>query len=234
MLPLSVTPTLAPDEADDTAICARKSLAGTSRREYRPETSPPAARDRRGRLRCDGPGTGWGSCGGRSSSSRFHLRWMRASLVVLALLALIVAPGTRFAAATGPESDLAHVRGLRRLAQTTSGGGVEYLQRAKLTATDGAQYDYFGLSVSIDGDTMVIGAYGDDDKGDGSGAAYVFRRNTPGDLASGWTQVEKLTANDGTNGPHFGNSVSIDGDTCLLYTSPSPRDLSTSRMPSSA
>ena len=138
MLPLSVTPTLAPDEADDTTISARKSLAGTSRRECRPETSPPAAHDRRGRLRRDGPGTGWGSCSGRSSSSRLHSRWRRASLVVLALLVLVVAPGTIFAVAAGPESDVAPVRGLRRLAQTTSGGGVEYLQRAKLTASDGA------------------------------------------------------------------------------------------------
>ena len=216
MLPLSVTPTLAPDEADDTAICARKSLAGTSRREYRPETSPPAAHDRRGRLRCDGPGTGWGSCGGRSSSSRFHSRWTRASLVVLALLALIVAPGTRFAAATGPESDLAPVRGLRRLAQTTSGGGVEFRQRAKLTATDGAAGDLFGGSVSIDGDTMVIGAYKDDDKGLNSGSAYVFTRDTTGGITSGWTQVAKLTADDGAAGDYFGRSVSIDGDTVVI------------------
>ena len=89
----------------------------------------------------------------------------------------------------------------------------------KLTANDGAEGDLFGGSVAIDGDTVVIGAYGDDDKGDGSGAAYVFRRNTPGDLASGWTQVEKPTANDGTNGPHFGNSVSIDGDTMVIGAS---------------
>ena len=216
MLPLSVTPTLAPDEADDTAICARKSLAGTSRREYRPETSPPAARDRRGRLRCDGPGTGWGSCGGRSSSSRFHLRWTRASLVVRALLALVVAPGTRFAAATGPGSDLAPVRGLRRLAQTTNVGGVEYRQRAKLNASDRAAGDYFGRSVSIDGDTVVIGAHADDDDGTDSGSAYVFTRDTAGDLASGWTEVAKLTADDGAGGDWFGISVSIDGDTVVI------------------
>ena len=53
------------------------------------------------------------------------------------------------------------------------------------------------MSVSIDGDTMVIGAHGDDDKGTDSGSAYVFTRDTAGDLASGWTQVAKLTADDG-------------------------------------
>ena len=94
---------------------------------------------------------------------------------------------------------------------------AEYLQRAKLTAGDGAEYDLFGTSVSIDGDTMVIGAYGDDDDGTSSGSAYVFTRNTAGDLASGWTQVDKLTA--GTNGAatdSFGISVSIDGDTMVI------------------
>ena len=55
----------------------------------------------------------------------------------------------------------------------------------------------FGNSVSIDGDTMVIGAHQDDDKGTNSGSAYVYTRDTPGDLASGWTQVAKLTADDG-------------------------------------
>jgi phage baseplate assembly protein gpV len=94
---------------------------------------------------------------------------------------------------------------------------AEYLQRAKLTAGDGAEWDLFGTSVSIDGDTMVIGAYGDDDDGTSSGSAYVFTRNTAGDLASGWTQVDKLTA--GTNGAatgSFGISVSIDGDTIVI------------------
>jgi hypothetical protein len=125
------------------------------------------------------------------------LHWTRASLVVLALLALVVAPGTIFAAAAVPDSDLVPVRGFRRLTQTTNDGGVEYLQRAKLTADDGAATDHFGVSVSIDGDTMVIAAHSDDDKGDNSGSAYVYTRDTAGDLASNWTQVAKLTAGDG-------------------------------------
>ena len=218
MKPVSVTPTLAPREADDTAICARASCAGPSGYEHRSAASPPAARDGRGRLRRDGPGAGLGSCSGRSSSWRLHLRWTRASLVVLALLALVVAPGTLFAVATDPDSDLAPVRGLRRLAQTTSDGGVEYLQRAKLTATDGAAGDSFGASVSIDGDTMVVGAYEDDDpvKGTNSGSAYVFTRDTAGNLASNWTQFVKLTAGDGAAGDKFGESVSIDGNTMVI------------------
>ena len=74
----------------------------------------------------------------------------------------------------------------------------------------------FGYSVSIDGDTVVIGASGDDDEESNSGSAYVFTRDTAGDLASGWTEVAKLTADDGAASDEFGYSVSIDGDTMVI------------------
>ena len=89
---------------------------------------------------------------------------------------MIVAPGTL---AAEPDSDLTPIRGLRRLTQTS----VEYLQRAKLTASDGADNDVFGYSVSIDGDTIVIGSVYDDDKESNSGSAHVYTRDTAGDLA---------------------------------------------------
>ena len=91
-----------------------------------------------------------------------------------------------------------------------------WTQVAKLTADDGAAYDEFGWSVSIDGDTVVIGANKDRDKGINSGSAYVFTRATASDLASGWTQVAKLTADDGAADDYFGSSVSIDGDTVVI------------------
>ena len=147
------------------------------------------------------------------------MHWTRASLVVLALLALVVAPGTIFAVAAAPDSDLVPVRGFRRLTQTTNDGGVEYLQRAKLTPDDPPQdpdwpeWTKFGNSASIDGDTMVIGAWGE---GASRGSAYVFTRDTAGNLASNWTQVAKLTADDGGSQDRFGYSVSIDGDTMVI------------------
>ena len=56
-------------------------------------------------------------------------------------------------------------------------------------------------SVSIDGDTMVIGAWtGTTTREYKSGSAYVFTRDTAGELASNWTQVDKLTAGDGAAG----------------------------------
>ena len=67
------------------------------------------------------------------------------------------------------------------------------LEQAKLTASDGAAVDWFGISVAIAGDTIVVGAYGDDtDNGTNSGSAYVFTRT-----GTTWTEQAKLTASDG-------------------------------------
>ena len=49
----------------------------------------------------------------------------------------------------------------------------------KLTASDGAQSDYFGYSISIDGDTAVIGAYWGDGISTDSGSAYIFPLSQP-------------------------------------------------------
>ena len=84
-------------------------------------------------------------------------------------------------------------------------------EQQKLTASDGAAYGYFGYSVSIDGDTAVIGAYGDVDNGVYSGSAYVYVRSN-----GVWSEQQKLTASDGAAGDNFGTSVSIDGDTAVI------------------
>ena len=68
---------------------------------------------------------------------------------------------------------------------------------------------------SIDGDTVVIGAWADE-TGTDSGSAYVFTRDTAGDLTSGWTQVAKLTAGDGAEDDFFGAGVSISGNTVVV------------------
>ncbi len=81
----------------------------------------------------------------------------------------------------------------------------------KLLASDGAMGDAFSYSLSISGDTAVIGAYGDDDLGEKSGAAYVFRFD-----GSAWIEEAKLTASDGVAGDEFGASVSISGDTAVI------------------
>ena len=80
--------------------------------------------------------------------------------------------------------------------------------QTKITASDGAANDNFGLSVALDGTTALIGAGGDDDKGSNSGSAYLV------DTATG-TQT-KLTASDGAAFDEFGISVALDGSTALI------------------
>ena len=88
-------------------------------------------------------------------------------------------------------------------------------QAAKLTASDGQDGDYFGYSVAVDGDTVVVGAYRHDIDGkSNAGAAYVFTKPTD----RFWDdRIEvKLAASDGTGFDYFGHSVAVDGKTVLI------------------
>ena len=89
--------------------------------------------------------------------------------------------------------------------------GTTWQQQVKLTASDGATDDRFGRSVALVGETAVIGAMFQDDKGDNSGSAYVFTRS-----GSTWSQQAKLTAADGAAGDVFGWSVALSGDTAVI------------------
>jgi len=85
--------------------------------------------------------------------------------------------------------------------------GTTWSQQQKLTASDGAADDHFGTSVSISGDTVVVGAHWDDSK---KGSAYVFVRS-----GTTWSQEQKLTSGSVVAG-QFGISVSISGDTAVV------------------
>ena len=100
-------------------------------------------------------------------------------------------------------------------ARNTAGA---WSQVAKLTALDSVPNDKFGYSVAAHGDTIVVGAPQDDDKGDNSGAAYVFTKPATN---GGWadstgTEPAKFTASDGALDDEFGHSVAVDGDTVVV------------------
>ena len=78
----------------------------------------------------------------------------------------------------------------------------------KLLADDGAAWDNFGVSVSINGNTAIVGASGDNNY---AGAAYIFEFN-----GSIWTQVQKLTASNGIADDAFGYAVSISGNKAII------------------
>ncbi|HEV2826313.1 MAG TPA: FG-GAP repeat protein [Pyrinomonadaceae bacterium] len=87
--------------------------------------------------------------------------------------------------------------------KTTSGWQLQQ----KLTAPDSSSYSFFGTSVAIDGDRIVVGAYGDQNAGIYAGAAYVFVR-----AGSQWTPEQKLTGSENSFADSFGISVAIKGD----------------------
>ncbi len=90
--------------------------------------------------------------------------------------------------------------------------GAAWTQQAKLTASDAAANDRFAFSVSLSGDTALIGAYRDNDNGSDSGSAYVFTRT-----GAAWTQQAKLIATDeGIQDDEFGYSVSVSGPIAVV------------------
>ncbi|KAH8063475.1 hypothetical protein JL722_2646 [Aureococcus anophagefferens] len=91
----------------------------------------------------------------------------------------------------------------------TTNDGASWTETAKLVASDAAALDYFGGSVAVSGDLVVVGAFGNDDAGDWSGSAYVFRTTNDG---ASWTQTAKLVASDAAESDAFGYSVAVSGD----------------------
>ncbi len=102
-------------------------------------------------------------------------------------------------------------------------GGI-WSQQAYLKASNTGAFDYFGHSVAISGDTVVIGAReeasnatgvnGDqsDNSADKSGAAYVFTRS-----GGTWSQQAYLKASNTGAGDYFSLfSVAISGDTVVV------------------
>jgi len=85
--------------------------------------------------------------------------------------------------------------------------GTELL---KLSAGDGASNDRFGHAVGISGNTVVVGAWSDDDNGVDSGSAYLF------DVTTGQQIGSKILAFDGAGSDEFGATVAISGNTVVV------------------
>ncbi|TLM66688.1 MAG: tandem-95 repeat protein, partial [Actinobacteria bacterium] len=87
---------------------------------------------------------------------------------------------------------------------------VNWTERTKLTAPDRAANDYFGSAVALSDGVAFVGAYGDDDKGSGSGSVYQFAGS-----GAVWTQAAKLTAADGAADDNFGRAVAASRGTLI-------------------
>ena len=89
--------------------------------------------------------------------------------------------------------------------------GSTWNEAAILSASDKQNYYYFGNSVSIYNDTVVVGAPNADPGGTYYGEAYVFQNS-----GSSWNQMPILTASDKAAGAYFGTSVSVYNDTAVI------------------
>lgn len=92
------------------------------------------------------------------------------------------------------------------------GGSNIWIEEQKLLAADGKSLDYFGHSVAIDNDIIVVGAYKSELDYADQGAAYIFRYNSDGSQT--WEEEQKLSTSD--NNKLFGNSVSVSGKTVAI------------------
>ncbi|MFK7844138.1 MAG: choice-of-anchor D domain-containing protein, partial [Rhodothermales bacterium] len=78
----------------------------------------------------------------------------------------------------------------------------------KLLPSTGADFDYFGEAVAIDGDYAIVGSWLDDNaNGKDAGTARIFHR-----VGAAWQEQAILLPSDGEAGDQFGISVTINGD----------------------
>ncbi|MCC7387312.1 MAG: FG-GAP repeat protein [Phycisphaerales bacterium] len=125
------------------------------------------------------------------------------------------APATRFGESVAISGDTV-IAGAPAHDFNGSRSGAAYLfdamtgdEIARLLPGDGASADAFGISVALSGSFVVVGAFGDDDNGNGAGCAYVFDARTG-------KEIRKLLPADGSTGDAFGISAAIDSSITVI------------------
>lgn len=88
--------------------------------------------------------------------------------------------------------------------------GASWSLQQTITASDRADYDAFGMSVAVLGETLIVGA---SEKNSNTGAAYVFTKSSP---TASWTEQQKLTASDAGASDRFGSSVMVYEDVAVI------------------
>ena len=79
---------------------------------------------------------------------------------------------------------------------------------------DGAPGDYFGTSLSINDQFLLVGANRKNLAGEASGAAYLFRRDEGG--PDHWGLAGRFQPDDPAAQDKFGFSLALSGDTLLV------------------
>lgn len=175
-------------------------------------------------------GGGDGSDGGEGGSG--EATWQE----IATLLANDRAADDEFGTAVAVSGDTVVVGAHREDDGSTRDTGAAYVfvrgsdgswtQQAKLTADGEAALDaLFGQSVGISGDSIIVGAPGEDDEvadpdRSNAGAAYVFVR----DSGATWSRQARLTADTTEAGAEFGRAVAIHADIAIVGAPLEDRD----------
>ena len=89
-------------------------------------------------------------------------------------------------------------------------GSDNWVEEIKLIASDAEPNDFFGYSVSVSGETVVIGSIKSDGSSQNSGSLYIYSH------AEGSWQETKIYSGTGQDGDYFGAAVDIDGVTIVV------------------
>lgn len=120
------------------------------------------------------------------------------------------------------DNDLNKNQGSAYIFEKDIGGNNLWGERIKLMPNDGEEFDYFGYSVSVNMDNVIIGSPGNNYPycnrinilHNNSGAAYIFNRNNGG--SNLWGQVRKITPIVNNGDMYFGNSVDISNNFAVV------------------
>ncbi|HSG69825.1 MAG TPA: FG-GAP repeat protein, partial [Planctomycetaceae bacterium] len=145
-------------------------------------------------------------------------RFSSALLITLATT-LSIATSAR-SASMAPQNDSAiprlsvdqlHPPDTRGFASTRKGASSIWFERQQLFPAWGSDSHQFGISVSISGDRMAVGAPYDNSVGDETGAVYLFEFD-----GLQWTFADKLIGLDAAPFRQFGRAVDISGERLVV------------------
>jgi len=123
-------------------------------------------------------------------------------------------PNAQFGESVSLLADVLVVAAVNEANQGGSGAGsayvfvrndtVPWIQAAKLLASDADVVDSFGSSVALSGDMVLVGARNDDDAGNNSGSAYLFRGLSD---CNGNDTIDLCDITDGTSDDDNGDGI---------------------------
>jgi hypothetical protein len=148
-----------------------------------------------------GPGA-WGEVARLTASTASNVQIFGAAVAVSDEQVIVGVPG---------DSGAALYAGAIIFFERDEGGPGAWGEVLQIRASDPTPYAFFGGTLAREGDTLLVGARGEDHSGlTDAGSVYVFEQSS-----GVWSETQKLTASTAAGGELFG-AVSLSGDTALI------------------